>query len=702
MFFCFLFSFDANSQKKGSPAIVEKSTKKKSDGTKTSNPVSGLKLLAKHKNNMIVLRWAPLNPDLWMLGNQYGYILEKTVVRRNGKTLPKPEASSQIKLLPASKNAWVSLAESVKYAKIIKNFMFDSPLPTSEKDTSILHNAIKARHVFSLLCADFSPETAHLMRLSYTDSLAKENELYRYKVTLNVPTDSVKGMSDDLVAGLNLNIPQFAPKGLIDADFADSTTTLNWEYPKFSIFSAYNIERSDDNGTTYQKVNQDPFLPLENAQRFQEIVYGNKVPKLHKTYLYRVKGIDPFGDESESSNSVSVYAYQTRLVGGQNLSYSFPNKDYVALKWQFPDSLNINIKGFHVYKTTNMRDLKKVSKQVVPVATHYFLDNIKDNDENMFYIVSAVDLRQKETQSEPLLVIIIDTIAPIKVSNMKGKIDKKGIVKISWKAGPDKDIYNYNVMRAEGHDRYKMFVIKSALSSDTSLIDTISLKAPSRKIHYIIIPIDNHSNASKINDTLTLIRPDIFPLEPPRFVSKYETDSSIVIGWGKSISDDVEMYNLYKRNMPDTTKRLLIAFKNEVYQSQFIDLDYQEEQSIQYVLQAVDCEGLSSGDSCRLDMKVYKPLRIGAVNNLSVKHLKQDKKIHLQWQYFLRKPLSSFIIFRKKEGGSLTKIGEVGGDVREYFDDKIQADNTYTYSIIAFRFDNIRSLSGKEVMIKVK
>ena len=695
-----LFSRIVYAQKKIPPTVNAPTIK-----TVVKPPVklpTGLHLLAKHKNNSIVLRWAPLNPNLWMLGNQFGYTLEKTVVRRNGKVLSKPESSIQIKLLPASKEAWIKLAEKEKFAKIIKNFMYDAPIPITEKDTAVINNALKARHVFSLLCADFSPATARLMQLAYTDSLAKENELYRYKISLNVPTDTIKGMSDDLVAGLNLNIPQFAPKGLIDADFADSTTTLKWEYSKFSIFSGYNIERSDDNGVTYQKINKDAFLPLENAQRFQEIVYSNNVNQLHKNYYYRVKGLDPFGDESAASNIVSVYAYQTQLVGGQNLSYSFPNKDYVAIKWQYPDSLNINLKGFHVYKTTNMKDLQQVTKKVVPVTTHYFLDNIKDNPENMFYIVSAVDLRSKETQSEPLLVAIIDTIAPAKVWDMKGKIDKKGIVKISWKPGKDNDIYNYNVMRAEGHERYKMFVIKSAGSRDTALIDTIYLKAQSRKVHYVIIPIDNHSNATKLNDTLTLIRPDIFPPEPPRIVSKYETDSTIVIGWEPSISEDVERYRLYKRNLPDTTKRLLLTFKNKEYKSQYADADYEEESTVQYVLQAIDEEGLSSGDSCRFDMRVYKPLRIGAVNNLTVKHFAKDKKIHIKWQYFSRKPLSKFFVFRQKQGGTKIKIAEVSGDVREYFDEKIDPDNTYTYSLYAFRFDNIRSLLGKDVSVKVK
>ena len=107
-----LFSRIVYAQKKIPPTVNAPTIK-----TVVKPPVklpTGLHLLAKHKNNSIVLRWAPLNPNLWMLGNQFGYTLEKTVVRRNGKVLSKPESSIQIKLLPASKEAWIKLAEKEK------------------------------------------------------------------------------------------------------------------------------------------------------------------------------------------------------------------------------------------------------------------------------------------------------------------------------------------------------------------------------------------------------------------------------------------------------------------------------------------------------------------------------------------------------------------------------------------------------------
>jgi hypothetical protein len=701
-----LFSLNLYAQKKVAiptkPVVVKPTIVKPIIAKPITTQTTGLQLLAKHKNKMIVLRWATLTPNLWMTGNQYGYTLERTTIKRNDKSLSKPESPIQIKLLPASQEAWGKLAQRVKYAKIVKNFLYDEPIPATEKDTAVINNALSGRHVFSMLCADFSPETAHLMNLSYTDSTVKENEIYRYVVRLNQP-NAIAEIKDDLVAGLTLNILQYAPKGLIDADFADSTATVKWEYSKYGVFSAYNIERSDDKGVTYQKVNADPFLPLENAQRFEEIVYGSKVPELQKTYYYRVRGIDPFGDESSPSNIATVYAYQNRLVGGQNLTYSFPNKDYVAVKWQYPDSLSINVKGYHVYKTKNMQDLQKVTTQIIPTNTHYILDKIKDNSENMFYIVSAVDLRDKETQSEALQVTIIDTIPPMKVTDLQGKIDKKGIVKISWKPGADKDLYNYNIMRAEGHDRNLMFVIKSAGAYDTELIDTISLKARSRKIHYLIIPIDNHVNSAKLNDTLTLIRPDIFPPEPPRFTTKFETDSAVIVGWELSTSEDVEKYSLSKRNLPDTSKVLLKSFDKNNLTLQYYDADWDEERLVQYVLEAIDHEGLSSGDTtCRLDVKVFKPLRISPVNRLTGKHIPSDKKVRLQWDYYLKKPLSKFLIFRQKIGGDMVKIGEADGEMREYFDEKISPDNSYSYMLYAVRFDGIRSSIGKQISVKVK
>lgn len=659
-------------------------------------------LLAKHKGKNIQLRWAPMNPTVWELGNQYGYIVERVTIKRGNKVLTKPENPLRIQLAPASQQEWEKMAQQEEYVKVAKSFLLDNKLNTSEKDTALLKASIRGKYAFSLLCADFSPKVAQVMRLSLKDTAVLENELYQYRVQVASPQDQLPVAQASLVAGLALRIPEYAPQKLVDLDFADSTTTLRWAYSKDGYFSTYYIERSDDNGVSYQKVNQTPFLPMENASNAEVIVYATKVSVLHKNYYYRVRGIDPFGELTPPSNTVKVYAYQTRLMGGQNLRSSFPNKDYVAINWDFPDSLSGNIKGFNVYKTKDFQTVKKVNTKLLDYATFFMLDKVSSYDENLYYIVSSVDLRGKEAQSEPLLVAIIDSIPPQKVTNLHGKIDKKGIVRIGWKTAGEPDIYGYNIFRAEGNSPNRMFMVKFVKGRDTTLIDTISLVAASRKVHYLVIPIDYHANGTKLNDTLTLIRPDVIAPYPPQINYLSITDTSVVIKWNPSTSEDVVSYQLYRRMLPDTTKQWIknvdAASKKLVY----VNDDVQENVPIQYVVVAVDQEGLRSTDSCYLDVTVPTPLKLKPVDQLTLKYIPKDKKVQLTWDYKInRRTVAKFLIFRKVQEGSLTKYKVVGGDEQSFLDDTPQ-EGTYTYSIMAISNDNLKSFRGKEVSVKVK
>src|SRR5688500_3439323 len=48
-------------------------------------------IVARPSQDSITLRWAPLSPKIWMLGNVKGYRVERFLVSRDGKLLSQPE-----------------------------------------------------------------------------------------------------------------------------------------------------------------------------------------------------------------------------------------------------------------------------------------------------------------------------------------------------------------------------------------------------------------------------------------------------------------------------------------------------------------------------------------------------------------------------------------------------------------------------------
>lgn len=691
-------------KKKETPSPAQKSEKKQiiKENTQTT---ALLQLLAKHKSGSIVLRWSPVNPKVWDDGNQYGYTLQREVIRRDGKFLDRREKSFVKSLVFAGKSQWVALAEKNDYARLIKGYFYDQPIPVWEKDTAVINNALKGRLIFSMLTADLSPEVAGNMALSYVDSTVKANEEYVYTVSQNTAAGVSSAIQAKITAGLAVRIPQFAPGNLVDLDFVDSTVTLKWELSTRTVYTAYHVERSDDDGVTFKRITSTPYLPLGNSANLKEISYIDHVRELHKTYVYRVKGIDPFADESEPSNLVRVYAYQTRLVSPKNLDYSFVNNKAILIKWSFPDSLLINVKGFNLYRNNGDKLEKQNERLISKDPPHFHIAKIKDHDENIIYTVSAVDLREKETFSDPLLAIVIDSIAPAKVTKLKGKIDKKGIVKLSWQPSVDRDVFSYDIYRAEGLNPNDMYMVKQVTAKDTSVIDSVNLRGATRYVYYKVIAADYHTNYSTHNDTIRLVRPDIFPPDPPKFTALGNTDSTVVLNWAASSSEDVVNYKLYKRFLSDSTKKLLLAFPTNQMITTYADKDWEEEKPMVYILEAIDGEGLSSGDSCQAKIRVLKPLRRAAVSILTATYQSDhdNKGVKLQWKYISKKPVVKYLIMRKSgKENDFEKVKDVSGDVLEFVDMKVNAKTEYTYTVYAFFADKTSTYSGKEVKVRTR
>ncbi len=664
-----------------------------------------LQLLAKHGKGTIRLRWVAQTPEIWALGHQYGYILERTTVIRNNKTLAKPEDFKTITLLPFSEQEWSKLARTDDQVRAAQSFYFYKPEELAEKDTSLKSAITRGKFAFSSIAADFSSTVANLMRLSFEDSLVKSNEIYHYTIKLNHPDFQKLKAETRVTAGMSWNIKAYTPQKLVDLDYVDSTVTLKWVIPQQAIFTGYVIERSADGGVSYERVNQAPFVPIENSPKEKDaFLYTTKVPKLMLNYYYRIRGIDPFAEQSDPSNSVKVFAFQSRLPEPDSLLSNFLNKRTVGIRWRFPDSLTINLQGFNVYKTLDFKNFTKVNKEVVSNSTRTIFDRIEDGIENIYYTVAAVDLRGRQKTSEPLLVNIIDSIPPMKLMNLHGKINKKGITRIGWTHGKERDLFGFNVFRAEGIRPKDMELIRVIQHPDTAMIDTVAMGTTNRKVLYVIVPIDYHSNAARANDTLVLYRPDVTPPEPPKTVYFAFENEKASIKWLPSTSEDVAAYKLYKQDLPDTATRFVADVKLAKDTLRYVTESMEEEKSTNYLLRAIDQEGLISNDSNRVEIKLNRPHRLPGVDTLFISYDDTKQEVVIKWKYNYhskKRQIQSFFLSKLTPGTDFNKLGIVSGDTFEYRD-PIQASGTYFYRVLAESTDGIISVKGKPISIKVK
>ena len=86
------------------------------DTSKTVDIEYKIHLLAKVTDTEIVLRWAPDNAIAWHYANQYGYVIERHTIIRNGKQVIPADmiVLTPAGLKPAEKDKWED-AEKNKY-----------------------------------------------------------------------------------------------------------------------------------------------------------------------------------------------------------------------------------------------------------------------------------------------------------------------------------------------------------------------------------------------------------------------------------------------------------------------------------------------------------------------------------------------------------------------------------------------------------
>src|SRR6478735_6647031 len=82
-------------------------------------------VIARPSADSVALRWAPTKVGHWLTANQYGYVVERYTMVRNGKFINRPErvllTSAPIKPLPEDR--WAAYTNN-KYAMIAAQSLF--------------------------------------------------------------------------------------------------------------------------------------------------------------------------------------------------------------------------------------------------------------------------------------------------------------------------------------------------------------------------------------------------------------------------------------------------------------------------------------------------------------------------------------------------------------------------------------------------
>lgn len=653
----------------------------------------------------IILRWAPTSLKTWLRGNAAGYVVERFLMARGGNALTAPEkvVLTATPLKPLDMMRWESLVNRDRFAAIAAQALFGDrfDVSLSSADVFTIINKVREneqRFAFALFSADMSPAVARASGLWFVDRTVKKGEKYLYRVLIKAD-----GLDPEMRGSVFVSTDEpyaLTKPGNLRADVEGSLVSLRWDKSRAGLYTAYRLERSSD-GSVFVPTSDVPLVTLSpNEKADTRYDYAtDSLADVTRTFYYRVKGVTPFGEESQPSEVVSVRA--TMPITDVPFIRDGGSKDNrsIQIEWEFPEKHNVAIKGFNVERSLKPQGIYKVLTLQAPLPAEARTYSDKTPEKVNYYRVTAHGLDGQQYRSPIYLAQLVDSLPPLPPSNLKAKVDEFGKVKLEWQANTEPDMFGYRIYRSN-HETEEMSQVTTEPIADTGFEDQVDLNTLNEVIYYKVMAIDRNQNHSDLSPILKVILPDKVKPMPPVFLPVASNENGISLSWMRSSSKDVVSYELYRR-LPqrDEWQRIKMVQANQDSVFIFLDDTAEPGRLNTYTITAVDEAGLESEPATpvtgsRIDTKLRAPI----VWKDPVIQL-EKKTVLLTWAYDAPN-VSGFRIYRSDGENMPVMYKTIPADKRE-FADVVRADTHYTYQIIVLFSNGSKSILSKELAVKL-
>jgi uncharacterized protein len=665
---------------------------------------AAVKVIANPKDQAITIRWAPTTPAAWQYANQFGYMVERVTLIRNNQRISPIERTmlTNQPIRPRPLADWQADVQQNKYAAMAAQALYGERFQVTQGSSGVMQIVNQAkeseqRFSFALFGADYSPRVAELSGLTLQDRNAKFEEQYLYKVWVSMPDDRYPIDTGYVFVGLKdyreLPVPQTP-----EIQFMDKTAMISWSYGFHkSTYIAYFIERSDDGGTSFRTLSEDPIVPTENSETPEEKVYVmDTLADNNTVYTYRIKGITAFGETGPVSESVQGKGKKALSAAPAIRNLTVINNEHVKVEWEYPASVLAEITGFTLERSFTPKGPFLPVSPTLSREVKEFTD-VGPGPSNYYRIVAQGT--DDKTYSFPHLAQLIDSIPPAPPLNVTGKADTLGVVTLNWTPGKEHDLLGYRVYRANFSTMEYSQITVSPVPTPV-FRDTINLKTLTKDVHYRVVAVDHHFNPSDFSEPIAVKRPDIMPPAAPAFRNiDYVSGEGIIVQWINSSSTDVRQHLLYRRTTFDNNWRLIGVIPVTDSTMQFTDREVQNKNAYEYTLIAMDENALESLPAKPIRTTVYDRSNKPVVQNFFAKADKENKQILLSWVYSAPNVMQ-FRIYRKGEDGHLRLYGSVPPDALEFSDRQLTVNNVYQYTIKAVFSDGAHSPFSDPVTIR--
>lgn len=660
-------------------------------GQRGKQAASQIKMIARPdpSGHTIRLRWAATNAALWKLTNQYGFILERYTVLRDKKMLDNPErkvlGATPIKSKPL--NDWEAAAKKDQYAAVLAQALFGKDFQVGGGDSKGISRIIsqsqetEQRFSFSLFAADMSFEASLLAGWAWVDNDVKPNEKYLYSLTTAIPATVSKPDTAGVFIGAE-NYEPLPPVQEINAQFGNQAVMLTWDYSRVAgYYTSYYVEKSEDGGKTFRRLSDVPVSNLnENEKKPSKRMYLTDTLRSNTiSYQYRVRGIDPFGENGPPSKVIKGQGTNILpFVPGIQSAY-VDDKGLLQMEWAFEEKANGMIKGFRLNRADDAGGPYTV--WVDSIGANARSLHLKRSVEGSGYFTLTALAKEGESRTSfPVLVQPVDSVAPAIPAGLKAIIDSNGVVTLTWNKNSEKDLMGYKVFRAMKKDEEPVPLVDSVWYGN-KFRDKLSLKLLNKKVYYAVTALDNRFNQSELTAFVEVKKPDIIPPSAAVITKYLISGNQVTINWINSVDEDIAAHILYRKAKGDSNYTAVQHFASKSRNS-YTDTIQQGSGQYSYYIAAQSEGGLTTPSEA-----LTVSITTGAKGSLQLTRLyaypqPDQRRVEVVWDDQMQQ-VSTYQVYKSSGNGAMTLFKTLPAGQKGLYDTDVQPNTAYQYAVLA-------------------
>ncbi len=654
-----------------------------------------LKIMVKaaYMGDSVVIRWAPDNPEGWIIGMNNGFMIERLEINKNYDPVSEWVNLNKDTIYPYSIAKWKNIFAkdtSDEYAMMAAESLYgkyqgkgQEIKPKSMGEILLEAQDFEERFTICLISADLSALGAKGMGWRWCDKTAEKDKKYIYNVYCPIK-DSTDVILQNSAIEVNTDI-QYNPRPEI-TKFEEKENQVNLMLDRDfheKNFTAFYFEKSLDGGKTFFRLNKTPYFnPLADEGGIGNkdyIVFIDTFPQNYVPAWYRVVGITPFATISPYSDTIKAMGRdKTPPPAPDSIKAVMLENNTMEIKWVYNNPVP-DLNGFVIGRSDKpYKNFELLFEDPLPPEARMYIDTTPKTLAPNYYTILAIDTAGNASMARAVYGNYIDSVPPSPPVGLTGTIDSNGIVTLKWNLGKEEDLLGYHVYFNNQKDHFWTNVSHNVIQ-DTVFIDTIRLKSLTEIINYRVTALDYNYNVSNFSDILELHKPDFVPPAAPILVKWKNTENKLDLYYKKSHSKDVEYYKLLRKNKNNTWDTIQ-TYSVEDIPKILSDTGLKPNTKYTYALVAIDDAGNYSDIAYPLTAKTKQVMPKGKILQFDI--AKKDKTIEISWKY-QGKEQDRIFIYRALETGKFKLIKNVEAGKLKYIDKHIKPGTKYRYRLIA-------------------